>query len=120
MAGTTNRVPPEDVADLLGHARACVTWVVDGVPFVEPAAVVDEHGPLLVEVEGIAPDDDVDEVVLLADEGLHFFDLRAFYVRGRPVWRADPVPDGRNWFEIEPTLVSCWDYGRLRYDDAAE
>ncbi len=120
MTGTTNRSSLEDTIDVLDHGRACVSWVVDGAPFVEPAAVVDEHGKILVEVEGIAPDDDVDEVVLIADEGVAFFDLRAVYIRGRPVWRAAPVPDGRQWFEIEPTLVTCWDYGTLRFDDAAD
>jgi hypothetical protein len=120
MAGTTNRVSLEDAIDVLDRGRACVSWVVDGAPFVEPASVVDEHGKILVEVEGIAPDDGVDEVVLVADEGVEFFELRAMYIRGRPVWRAEPSADGRTWFEIEPTMLRCWDYGTLRFDDAAE
>ena len=57
MAGTTNRISFDDAADLLDRGRACACWVVDGAPFVEPAAVVDEHGRLLVEVDGIAPGD---------------------------------------------------------------
>jgi hypothetical protein len=117
MAATTNRVPYEDVADLLSTARACVTWVVDGRPHVEPAEVVDEHGRFLVGVDGPGPGDDVDEVVLVVDEGTLFFDLRAMHVRGKRVWAATPAADGRAWFEIEPAKVTCWDYGRLRIDD---
>ena len=49
-------------------------WDMPGVEFVGAS---DEHGKLLVEVEGITPGDDVGEVVLLADEGVRFFDLRA-------------------------------------------
>ena len=120
MTGTTNRIPFEEAADLLARGRACACWVVDGTPLVEPAAVVDEHGKLLVEVDGIAPGDDVDEIVLVADAGVEFFDLRAMYVRGRRVWTAPPSADGRAWFELDPTHVTCWDYGTLRFDDAAE
>lgn len=117
MPGTTNRIPFDEAADLVGSARACVAWSHGDRPHVEPAIVVDEHGRFLVGIDGDAPGAAVDEVVLLVDEGVLFFDLRAVLVRGRPVWAAAPSADGRAWFEIEPGRVTCWDYGRLRIDD---
>ena len=117
MAGTTNRIPFEAATDLLSSARACVTWVVDGRPHVEPAEVVHDNGRFLVGVDGPGPADDTDEVVFVVDEGVLFFDLRAMHVRGRPVETEAPADDGRTWFEVDPTGVTCWDYGQLRIDD---
>ncbi len=121
MTGATNRVPFEEAADLLQSARACVAIVVDGVPRLEPAVVAYDDPRFLV---GVADDSidvsDVDEAVLVLDEGVRFFDLRAIYVRGGPSGVEGPSGDGRVWFAIDPTKVSCWDYGRLRASDAAD
>lgn len=116
---TTNRIPFEEAADLLTSARACVAVVVDGAPRLEPAVVVHEDPRFLVGVaRGSIDASSVDEAVLVLDQGVRFFDLRAVYVRGRPS-PADGRGDDRVWFSIEPTTVSCWDYGRLRVRDAA-
>ena len=58
-------------------------------------------------------------MVLLIDEGLHFFDLRAMYIRGR-VERVDVregLPEAFSWFAVEPTRTVAWDYGRMREVD---
>jgi len=56
------------------------------------------------------------EVVLLVDEGVHFFDLRAIYIRGRvkPAEAPNGAPAGRTWFEVIPLKTVAWDYGTLR------
>jgi hypothetical protein len=117
---TTNRIPFEEAADLLTAARACVAVVIDGVPRLEPAVVTYEDPLFLVGVaRGSIDASDVDEAVLVLDEGVRFFDLRAIYVRGAPS-PTDERGDDRVWFAIDPTKVSCWDYGRLRLRDAAD
>jgi hypothetical protein len=56
------------------------------------------------------------EVVLLIDEGIYFFDLRAIYIRGRVKSAEAPrdAPAGRIWFEVIPLKTVAWDYGMLR------
>ena len=121
MEGVTNRIPFEEEADLLASARACVAVVVDGAPRVEPAVVRFRDGRFLVGVDRSAPVEGVQEATLVVDEGVRFFDLRAVYVRGTPTPIAveDHADDVRLWFEIEPSTVTCWDYGRLRADGLA-
>lgn len=120
MVGTTNRIPLAEVRDLLdGTARACVGYVVDGAPHVEPVVFRFEDG-FWVGVKGMQPDLlDLHEVVLVVDAGYCFFDLRAVYVRGEPGAVATADDDDLTWFELEPRLTTCWDYGRLRVDDEA-
>jgi hypothetical protein len=57
-----------------------------------------------------------DEVVLLIDEGVHYFDLRAIYIRGlvEPAEAPGGAPAGRTWFEVVPLKTVAWDYGTLR------
>ena len=120
MAGTTNRISFDEAADLVTSARACVSYVVDGVPHVEPA-VVRRHGErFVIGIDAALPGSDGDEAVLLIDEGILFFDLRAIHVRGVATPTDDERGDGRCWYEIEPSKVTCWDYGRLRAGDGAE
>lgn len=56
------------------------------------------------------------EVVLLVNEGVQFFDLRAIYIRGRvkSVEAPNDAPAGRTWFEVIPIKTVAWDYGTLR------
>jgi hypothetical protein len=122
MEGVTNRIPFEEAADLLASARACVAVVVDGAPHVEPAVVRYREGRFLVGVDRSAPVEGAQEATLVVDEGVRFFDLRAVYVRGTPtpIGAEDHDDDDvRLWFEIEPSTVTCWDYGRLRSDGVA-
>lgn len=119
--GQTNRIPFEEASDLLDSARACVAFVVGDEPHIEPAVVVHREPNFAVGVAGVSPGDGVDEAVLVIDDGVLFFDLRAIYVRGSPHeiegTTAAPLDDSLTWFEIRPALVTTWDYGRLRADD---
>ncbi len=56
------------------------------------------------------------EVVLLVDEGVHYFDLRAIYIRGhaRPAEAPLEAAAGQAWFEVVPLKTVAWDYGLMR------
>ena len=117
MTGVTNRVSFDEAADMVGRCRACVSFAVDGRPRVEAAIVRYEQPRFVVGLDATASPPSVGaEVVLVVDEGVQFFDLRAVHARGP----AGPVRGGPGddltWFEVEPTKVTCWDYGRLRVD----
>lgn len=118
VTGVTNRIPYDEAADLLGSARACVAFVVEGRPQVEPAVVRRDGSRFLI---GIAAESelasDVGEASLVIDEGVYFFDLRAIYVRGTPSPVEAPTGDGLRWIVLEPIKLTCWDYGRLRMTD---
>ncbi len=120
MAEVTNRIPLEEASDLLTRpGRACLSFVVDGRAHIEPGVVRHGDGRFLI---GLAHDaaqpDPAAEVVLVVDEGVLFFDLRAVYVRGAASTAEDAGDTDHTWYEVTPELVSCWDYGRLRADDA--
>lgn len=113
----TVRVPLEESLDLLERpARACVGFIRDGQPQIEPVHLRHEDGRYLMGIEpGASAPDPSDEVVLVVDEGALFFELRAVYVRGvaRP---APSSPQERlHWVEVEPSRVSSWNYGRMRW-----
>ena len=118
MSGTTNRISFDEAADLLASGRACVAYVVDGAPRVETAVVrhADQRFVLGVDA-GSELGPDVGEVSFVIDEGVLFFDLRAISVRGVPTPMAGHDVGDTKWFEIDPAMVTCWDYGRLRVDD---
>lgn len=113
----TVRVPLEESLDLLQRsARACIGFTRNGQPQIEPVHLRYEGGRYLIALEprAEAPDPSA-EVVLVVDEGVLFFELRAVYVRGA----AHPVPSspqGRlRWVEVVPSRVSSWHYGRMRW-----
>ena len=56
------------------------------------------------------------EVVLLIDEGIYYFDLRAIYIRGQVKAAEAPegAPAGCTWLEVVPAKTVAWDYGTLR------
>jgi hypothetical protein len=113
----TVRVPLEESLDLLERAaRACVGFIRDGQPQIEPVPLRYEDGRYLIGIEpGASAPDPFEEVVLVVDEGVLFFELRAVYVRGV----ARPAPsspqEGVHWVEVEPSLTSSWHYGRMRW-----
>lgn len=122
MKRVTRDVEVADVADLLdGRHRGCVAFVTGEGPQVLPvvvtcegaryvAAVDESHGPL--------PDEGA-EVVLLADDGVRWFDLRAVYVRGPTGAGGGPAnrDAGRRVIAVEPAKIVAWDYGTLREAD---
>src|SRR5262249_27439220 len=110
------------VRDLLEHVpRACVSFVSDEGPQVELVTLVAKDDCYLV---GMRPDaasrPSVEyEVVLLVDDGVQFFDLRAIYVRGHvgPPREVEGLAGDFVWFAVQPTRIAAWDYARMREID---
>ncbi len=104
--------------------RACVAFTSDEGPHVEPVTVLFKHDRYLVGMPSTAasPLTLHEEVVLIVDDGVQFFDLRAIYVRGhvRPLGGAEGPEDDFFWFEVQPTRTVAWDYACMReVDDGA-
>lgn len=120
MGEVTNRVPLDEARDILERpGRACAGFIVNGRPHIEPVAMRHRDGRFLLGIDDDAPQPaETAEVVLVVDEGVLFFDLRAVYVRGTPSPATGPEDRGHRWYELDPGLVACWDYGRLRVTDA--
>lgn len=121
----TRDVDPVEVEDLRrGTARAALGFTTaDGTPTVEPVLVAadgDRHLAGLTAAASNRPHDG-QEVVLLVDEGIWFFDLRALSVRGHARSASAPRVAGADldWIEVVPTRTVAWDYGRLREADDA-
>ncbi len=120
MKRVTRNIDPSCARDLLERVpRACLSFASDHGPQAQPIVLVWLDGRYLA---GIPLDADPrpspgQEVVLLVDEGIHFFDLRAIYIRGRvkPAEAPRGAPaDRRTWVEVVPLKTVAWDYGTLR------
>ncbi len=119
MKQVTRNVSPESAHDLLErHARACIAFAVDHGPQAEPIVLVwQDHRYFVGLSVNLHPQPSADqEIVLLVDEGVDFFDLRALYVRGhaQPAEPPRGAPAGLTWFEVIPVKTVAWDYGSLR------
>jgi hypothetical protein len=125
MKHITRDINPVEAQDLLERVpRACLSFASDDGPCAQPITFVWRDGRYLIGISETAncqPAID-QEVVLLFDEGVYFFDLRAIYIRGRvkPIDTPDGAPTGRLWFEVIPLKTVAWDYGTLRevYDES--
>ncbi len=119
MRQVTRNIEPDSAHDLLERApRACIAFASDEGPRAQPVSLMWRDGRFFVGIPADARPQpgSSHEVVLLVDEGVHFFDLRAVYIRGQ-IQPADPpgnVPPGSHWFEVFPTKTVAWDYGELR------
>jgi hypothetical protein len=119
MKHITRDIDPLDAHDLLERVpRASLAFVNDHGPCAQPIAFVWREGRYfagIADTTNLQPTVD-QEVVLLVDEGVYFFDLRAIYIRGRvnPVEAPPGVSAGRAWFEVIPLKTVAWDYGTLR------
>lgn len=113
----TVRVPLDEALDLLERpARACVGFVHDGHPHIEPVELRYENDRYLVGfAEGAVVPDPSDELVLVVDEGVLFFELRAVYVRGVTGPLPSPPEGKARWVEVIPSRTSSWNYGRMRW-----
>jgi nitroimidazol reductase NimA-like FMN-containing flavoprotein (pyridoxamine 5'-phosphate oxidase superfamily) len=116
MKHITRDIDPVEAQDLLQRVpRASLAWANDTGPCALPITFVWRDGRYLVGLPATADLQTDQEVVLLIDEGVHFFDLRAIYIRGRV--KPTAAPDGarvdRAWFELIPTKTVAWDYGTL-------
>ena len=121
MKQVTRNIDPVSARDLLQRApRACIAFAQTDGPQAQPVALVWREDRCLVGVPAAARHQPGpgQEVVLLVDEGIHFFDLRAIYIRGnvQPTDAPETEPDaqaGRTWFEVLPLKTVAWDYGTL-------
>ena len=119
MKKVTRNIDLESALDLLQKgARACLSFAQDGEPLAQPVALIWQDQRYLVgfSESAIRRPGPGQEVVLLVDEGVHFYDLRAIYIRGhiQPVETPVGGPAGQAWFEVLPAKTVAWDYGKLR------
>ena len=119
MKRVTRNIDPDSARDLLERVpRACLCFACDYGPHAQPIVLVWHGGRYLA---GIPLDADRQpgsgqEVVLLIDEGIYYFDLRAIYIRGQVKQASAPreAPSSRTWFEVVPLKTVAWDYGMFR------
>jgi hypothetical protein len=119
MKRVTRNIDPEQARDLLERIpRACISFASEDGPQAQPIVLVWHNDRYLT---GIPEDADCrpvsdQEVVLLIDEGIYFFDLRAIYIRGKvkPIETPRDAPASHTWFEVVPLNTVAWDYGLLR------
>jgi hypothetical protein len=114
----TRNIDPDSARDLLRRVpRACIAFARQDGPQAQPVALLWRDDCCLVGIPAAAnlQPGPSQEVVLLVDEGVHFFDLRAIYIRGqaRPVEAPPDALAGRVWFEVVPLKTVAWDYGTL-------
>jgi hypothetical protein len=115
----TRNIDLVEAHDLLERApRASLAFACDHGPHAQPIAFAWQDGRYFVGIAAtISLQPTVDqEVVLLVDEGVQFFDLRAIYIRGKvqPAQAPDSAPANHVWFEVIPLKTVAWDYGTLR------
>ncbi len=118
MKHVTRDIDPVEAQDLLERVpRASLAFTGEHGPYAQPAALVWRDGRYFVGMVATTSSTPVadQEVVLLVDEGIQFFDLRAIYVRGhiKPVDPPVDAPADRAWFEVIPLKTVAWDYGTL-------
>jgi hypothetical protein len=115
----TRDIDPAQARDLLERVpRAALALAGEHGVLAQPVRLVARDGRYWV---GLTPQagqrpSPGQEVVLLVDEGVHWFDLRAIYIRGQVQCAAAPAgaEAGRDWFELIPQKARAWDYGSLR------
>ena len=118
----TLNIDVAEARDLLARVpRACVTFVSADGPQVEPVTVLFKEESYLVGMPSSAASHLTagEEVVLVVDDGIQFFDLRAIYVRGhvQPLREEEGLVSDSFWFEVRPTRTVAWDYARIREVD---
>lgn len=122
MSPVTVKVPLDECRDIIeGDDRACVAFSSSGRPWVEPVDFQHAGGRFLVRFgDASSKPAEGAEVVLLVDEGVLFFDLRAVYVRGTVGPAFAEGKASRPWVEIQPAKLSSWDYGRMRVERGSD
>ena len=119
MRQITRNNDPASARDLLDRApRACLCFASDLGPQLHPITLVWNDGRYLAGVpQGVEslPSSD-QEVVLLIDDGVYYFDLRALYIRGhaKPAQAPRGAEAFHRWFEVLPLKTVAWDYGQMR------
>lgn len=119
MKKVTRNIDPASARDLLERVpRACICFAGDQGPQAQPVVMLWREGRYLAGFPGETGrrPGPGQEVVLLIDAGIYYFDLRAIYIRGQAQPAEAPMgaPAGRTWFEVAPLKTVAWDYGMLR------
>jgi hypothetical protein len=116
----TRDVAPSALRDLLEHPpRATVAFINRDQADVLPvrARYRGDDTYRFGVLPEVATDLENREVVLVIDDGPHFFELRGISVRGlaRRIDRAEPgKADALTWYVIEPWRILAWDYDAMR------
>jgi len=118
MKRVTRNIELDGACDLLERApRVCIAFACEQGPQAQPVVLVWHDSRYIVGIPEHAEQrpSESQEVVLLVDEGVHFFDLRAIYIRGQVQGAETPrgAPAGHTWFELIPLKLVAWDYGML-------
>lgn len=118
MKQVTRNIDPASARDLLERApRACIAFATEHGPQSQPVTLMWRDDRYLVGIPEKAAQQPGpgQELVLLVDEGLYFFDLRAIYIRGhvQAVEAPREAPAGYTWVEVAPVKTVAWDYGML-------
>ncbi len=119
MKQVTRDIDPSQASDLLVRVpRACLSFASDAGPLVCPTRLLVQNGHYLIGIpENVDYQPHADqEAVLLVDEGVYYFDLRAVYIRGHvnQAHAHQGEAAGWIWYELEPQKTVAWDYGSLR------
>jgi hypothetical protein len=113
----TRDVEPGTTGLFAGAGRVALAFARDGAPVAVPARLAAQDDGWLVGVDpALGAPEDRQEAVLLVDDGVWWFELRAEYLRGT-VTAVDPPVHGAtslSWFRLDPTRAVAWDYGSLR------
>jgi hypothetical protein len=112
-------VDPLHNRDLLERVpHACLSFACGHGPQAQPVVLLWQDSRYLIGIpEHAAHRPDADqEVVLLVDDGVYFFDLRAIYIRGqaKPIATPQGAPADQTWCEVVPLKTVAWDYGTFR------
>jgi hypothetical protein len=118
MKQVIRNIDPDSARDLLERVpRACISFACDDGPLAQPVAMMWQDGRYFIGIPKTAGHKPGigQEVVLLVDEGVHFFDLRAIYIRGHAKQAEAPIGahTRHTWFELVPLKTVAWDYGAL-------
>jgi hypothetical protein len=121
MKQVTRNIDLASARDLLQRVpRACIAFADADRPLAQPVKAAWRDERFFVGIPENAPRPAPgQEAVLLIDEGIYYYDLRAVYLRGhlQPAEAVSGGPPGCVWFEILPTRTMAWDYGMLREVD---
>jgi len=118
MKQVTRNIDPESARDLLERVpRACIAFAVGNKPQIQPVQLHWRAPQYRIGISQSAVNQPVtgQEIVLLVDEGIYYFQLRAIYIRGtlQPIQQPSDESTGLVWFEMTPAKTIAWDYGTM-------
>jgi hypothetical protein len=117
MTQVTRNIPLEQARDLLERVpRACIGFAGTSGAQSQPCTLRWQNERYFVGIpaNAVMLPQNGQEVVLLVDEGIYFFDLRACYIRGQLVTSEQQASTTEVvWYELLPLKTVAWDYGEL-------